>query len=204
MRSRRDQLQAYQFVRGRMVSALLLADPNTTDAPLRRISRTTFSGVMVGALAMAGFGVYGLINPGGANRWRSADRVVIESGTGARYVWHGGQLHPMLNFRLGQALPRGRPGGDDDAVARLAAWRRPRRPPRHRRRSGHAAVVGRPAARDVDRMRRADGPHLRDREPAGGPAAGHRRPRPGRGACRRSQAGRDLPGVAWRAAAGPQ
>jgi len=98
MRSRRDQLQAYQFLRHRIVSALLSGEPESVESPMRRIVRTSFAGLMVAVIALAVFGIIGLIKQGGANSWRAQDTIVEEKGSAALYVWHKGKLYPMLNY----------------------------------------------------------------------------------------------------------
>ncbi len=104
MRSRRDQLQAYQFLRRRIVAALLSGEPESPEAPMRRIVRTAFAGTMIAALIAAGFGVFGVIKKGGATSWQRADTIVREKEGSALYVWvapnEGAprRLHPMVNF----------------------------------------------------------------------------------------------------------
>ncbi|BCJ27628.1 type VII secretion protein EccB [Actinocatenispora sera] len=98
MRSRREQIRAYRFVTRRIVSALLGGDPETADPPLRRVGLTTFASVMVGALVLAGFGVYGLVRPGGNTSWRNGDVLIVEKETGTRFVYRSRRLHPVLNY----------------------------------------------------------------------------------------------------------
>jgi len=103
MRSRRDQLQAYQFLRRRIVAALLSGEPDSPEAPMRRIVRTAFAGAMIAVLVAAGFAVFGVIRKGGATTWQKTDTIVIEKETGGIYVWTapspgaGRRLHPMVN-----------------------------------------------------------------------------------------------------------
>ena len=104
MRSRRDQLQAYQFLRRRIVAALLSGEPDSPEAPMRRIVRTAFAGTMIAVLVAAGFGVFGVIRKGGATAWKKTDTIVIEKETAALYVWVAPrpgaprELHPMINY----------------------------------------------------------------------------------------------------------
>jgi len=63
MRSRRDQVQAHAYVVGRLTSALVHAEPDAPESPLRRTGLGSFGGLLVGALAVAGFMVWGLISP---------------------------------------------------------------------------------------------------------------------------------------------
>ncbi|MGA8115910.1 MAG: type VII secretion protein EccB [Actinocatenispora sp.] len=146
MRSRREQIRAYRFVTRRIVSALLGNEPDGVDVPLRRAGLTTFASVMVGAVALAGFGVYGLVRPGGDTSWRQAGALIVEKDTGTRFVYRAGRLHPVLNYASARlvlgapqvtvvtvaaaslaGVPRGRPVGIPDApdalptVDRLAA-----------------------------------------------------------------------------------
>ena len=98
MRSRRDQLQAYQFLARRTTDALVAGSADAVGPHMARLTRTSLSGIMVGVLVMAGFGVVGLIHPGSAKGWKRNDTVVIEKDTGARYAWYSGALHPALNY----------------------------------------------------------------------------------------------------------
>ncbi len=112
MRSRKEQLQAYQFLRRRIGSALMSGEPDTSDPPMQRVGRTSFAGIMVGVLIAAGFGVYGLLRPGGATGWqKNPPSLVIVDESGAQYVYNKGRLYPMLNYAsarlyLGKAEPK--------------------------------------------------------------------------------------------------
>lgn len=100
MLNRRDQVQAYRFVQARLNAALLYGDPDRPDSPMTRLTIAMLSGVMVAVLLIAGFGVYGLVRPGGKDSWRTTGVLVIEKETGARFVYDGNDqaLHPVLNY----------------------------------------------------------------------------------------------------------
>ncbi|AUS81320.1 type VII secretion protein EccB [Actinoalloteichus sp. AHMU CJ021] len=98
MQSRRDQVQAYFFVVGRLVSALMRARTDEPAPPHRRFGTGFFGGVLLAALISAGFGVYGLIVPSGNDSWRAAGTIIVEEETGARYLYLDGLLHPVLNY----------------------------------------------------------------------------------------------------------
>lgn len=98
MQSRRDQVQAQSYVLGRLTSALVMGEPEALDNPHRRIVIGTLIGVLIAALAVAGFAVFGFIKPGGADDWRNPGRLVLEKDIGARYVYVDGQLRPVLNY----------------------------------------------------------------------------------------------------------
>jgi type VII secretion protein EccB len=132
MRTRREQVQAYRFLTRRIVSALLSGEPETTERPMRRLGLAVFSSTMVAAIVLAGIGVYGFIRPSGGRP--DDNSIVIERETGARYVFLGGRLYPVLNYasarlvvagpdpvtktfsrRSLRDLPRGEPVGIADA-----------------------------------------------------------------------------------------
>ncbi|WP_239377497.1 type VII secretion protein EccB [Frankia sp. Cj5] len=98
MQTKRDQLQAYQFVVGRVVSALVRAEPDAPTTPTRRFSIGMVSGVMIAVLAVAGALIWGLVAPGGAKGWRAPGSLVVERETGNRYMFVEGVLHPVMNY----------------------------------------------------------------------------------------------------------
>jgi ESX secretion system ATPase EccB len=113
----RDQLQAYQFLRRRLVSALQTGDANHPVSPSRRLVVGYVVGVVCALLAVAGFGIYGVLRPGASQKWRATGQVVIEKESGARYVMMAdGLLHPVLNYASARLLA----GGDGRATATVS------------------------------------------------------------------------------------
>jgi type VII secretion protein EccB len=98
MQSRRDQVQAYFYVVGRLVSAVVHGKPDSLQQPNKRLNTGTFLGVIVGAVLMGIFGIYGLFVPGGDVSWRQAGAIMMNKDTGARYVYLENQLRPVLNY----------------------------------------------------------------------------------------------------------
>jgi type VII secretion protein EccB len=96
--TRRDQLQSYQFLVQRVVSALVIRDTDPPQSPFRRLASGVFASIMVAILALAAVGVYGVIRPGGNKSWKNSSTVVLEKETGTRYVYFDGKLHPVANF----------------------------------------------------------------------------------------------------------
>jgi len=96
MQTRREQVRAYRFVTRRLVSALLIGEPETTDLPMRRLGQAIIGSVLVGAIVLAGVGVYGLLNPGGGKPGDNS--LIIERETGARYVYINSTLYPVFNY----------------------------------------------------------------------------------------------------------
>ncbi|UOX90918.1 type VII secretion protein EccB [Amycolatopsis sp. FBCC-B4732] len=98
MASKRDQLQAYQFLVQRATSALVTRETDPEQPPFRRTGSATFAGVALGIVSLAGAGVYGLVVPGGNTSWRQDSAVIVEKETGTRYVYLDGRLHPVANY----------------------------------------------------------------------------------------------------------
>ncbi|MFD8750126.1 type VII secretion protein EccB [Kitasatospora sp. NPDC059577] len=97
MQSRRDQVQAHLFVMSRVSSGMLRAEPDAPDTPVARTTRGAMVGLAIGLLIGVGAGVYGLIEPGGATGWKKPGTLVVVEESGARYLYAGGQLRPVLN-----------------------------------------------------------------------------------------------------------
>lgn len=106
MQTRRDQLQAYRFVTRRVMAALLHGEPDTPESPMRKLAVATFSGVMVAVLAVAAFGVWGLLRPGGAQSLEDPGTLIIEKETGTRYVFDtkSQRLDTVLNYASARLL----------------------------------------------------------------------------------------------------
>ena len=98
MQTRRDQLHAYRFLTKRALAALVTGEPNAVEPPMRRLTLTTVSGVMIAILVAIGFAVFGLIKPSAGDSWKDSSAVIIERETGAHYVYRDGELDPVLNY----------------------------------------------------------------------------------------------------------
>ena len=112
MASRRDLYQGYQFLVQRVVSGLVLRESDPAQSPLRRMGSTVFAGVMVAVLSLAVAGVIGVLSPGGNTTWQESGAVIVEEGTGARFVWLADEagvfhLHPVANFASAALLTGG-------------------------------------------------------------------------------------------------
>lgn len=133
MQTQRDHVHAYQFLMGRMSSALVLGDAASAEVPARRAAVGVHLGIVLAVLITIGFGIYGLLVPGGNTSWQAKGAIVVEKETGTRYVNLGGVLHPTLNYASAKLLqgpgakvtlmsreslvdaPRGEPVGLPDA-----------------------------------------------------------------------------------------
>ncbi|MEV0823096.1 type VII secretion protein EccB [Nonomuraea rubra] len=100
MHSQRDLYQAYRLTLQRIGLALLRAQPNQPEWPLRRQNVGFLAGIMVAVLLCVGFAVYGLLRPGGTRSLESPGTLIIERETGARFVYSQEQrrLIPVTNY----------------------------------------------------------------------------------------------------------
>ncbi len=95
MHSRRDQLEAHTFVKGR----------DAARPPLRRTPIALMLGAVVGAFALAGVAVFALIKPApSASAWQHPGALIVEKETGNRYVLSQGRLRPVLNYASARLL----------------------------------------------------------------------------------------------------
>ncbi|MEU7178087.1 MULTISPECIES: type VII secretion protein EccB [Streptomyces] len=107
MQSRRDQVQAYTFVVGRLTTGMLAADPDALDPPMSRTRRGATTGLIIGVLLCVGFLIFGMISPGESTAWRKPGTLIMEKETGARYVFGGGVLRPVVNYASGKLVTGG-------------------------------------------------------------------------------------------------
>ncbi|HEX6682467.1 MAG TPA: type VII secretion protein EccB, partial [Candidatus Limnocylindrales bacterium] len=98
MPSRGEQLQSYQFMVQRVVSALVLRETDPPQSPFRRAASAAFASVLVTVVIAAGFGVYSIFTGGGNKKWQAEGTVVVEKGSAAVFLVHKGKLHPALNL----------------------------------------------------------------------------------------------------------
>jgi type VII secretion protein EccB len=115
--SRQDQLHSYQYSLQRVVAALVTHDPDPSRSPLRRAGTTALVSLLIAAIAVGAAGLYGIFT--GQNSVDPTDPNVVfeEKGTGARFVFLDGKLHPVLNYSSGLLLS----GGDSPDLESVAA-----------------------------------------------------------------------------------
>ncbi|GIJ66467.1 type VII secretion protein EccB [Virgisporangium ochraceum] len=73
-------------------------ESNPSRPPGRRAGLALLAGVLAAALGLAGFAVWGLLQPGGSTKWRSGSAVIVEKESGAKFVYLDGVLHPVANY----------------------------------------------------------------------------------------------------------
>ncbi|MBK1784008.1 type VII secretion protein EccB [Prauserella cavernicola] len=119
----KSQVQAYQFVLRRMQSALVRKDAVMLHDPMRTHSRATIVGVVLSAIAMLGFVIFGIFKPAA----KAPDSgIVIGEQSGSIYVVAGSpkKLIPTFNMAsarlilMGQQQSgEGEQGGNQQAAA---------------------------------------------------------------------------------------
>jgi type VII secretion protein EccB len=88
MQTRRDQLQAYRYLLRRVLAAMLGSEPEAIEQPMRRVTTSTFAGIMVGVLACAGVALYGWIADTSASKWKSEpNALIVDKSTNAAYLY---------------------------------------------------------------------------------------------------------------------
>ncbi|GAA4922363.1 type VII secretion protein EccB [Stackebrandtia albiflava] len=109
MATRRDQLQSYQFLLQRVVSALVYRRTDPAESPFRRAGGAVFAGIMISILALAVTALIGLFASFGKDEtWWKGNFIVLEEETGTKYVVFPSEeqatdqfpqkLYPVTNF----------------------------------------------------------------------------------------------------------
>jgi ESX secretion system ATPase EccB len=97
--TRKDLLQAHRLMTRRAALALLQAEPDPPDQPLRRLNIGVFSSVLVAGIVAAIFGIWGLIAPGQSGGLTAPDSLLIDQATGTPFVpCQHGKLCPVVNY----------------------------------------------------------------------------------------------------------
>ncbi|AUY51727.1 type VII secretion protein EccB [Streptomyces sp. CB01881] len=104
MASRRDELNAYTFARKRTVGAFLLPSGGGSDEDAPRPVKAILPSVVVGALVVGGFGVWGVFKPSAPVGWDDGKNIIQGKQSTTRYVVlpdpdnKTKRLHQVLNM----------------------------------------------------------------------------------------------------------
>lgn len=112
VQNRRDQVLAYRFLLRRRHAALLAGDPDSSEAPLRKLGTATFASIMAATLIAAGAGVMGVLSPGHDSSWKTSNTIIVEKETGSRFIYDANPapegsppaLHHVLNYASARLL----------------------------------------------------------------------------------------------------
>ncbi|WP_055589716.1 type VII secretion protein EccB [Streptacidiphilus griseoplanus] len=86
MASRRDELNAYTFARRRMVGAFLQPAGGGNDEDAPRPVRAVVPSLVMAAVVVAGFGMWGMIKPAAPQGWDDGKSIVVGKESTTRYV----------------------------------------------------------------------------------------------------------------------
>ncbi|MBV6702895.1 type VII secretion protein EccB [Kitasatospora aureofaciens] len=104
MASRRDELNAYTFARRRTVGAFLMPGGGGSDEDAPRPVKAVLPSLVVGAVIVGGFGVWGVFRPSAPLNWDDGRNVIQGKTSTTRYVvltdpdGHTKRLHQVLNM----------------------------------------------------------------------------------------------------------
>jgi type VII secretion protein EccB len=112
MATTREQAEAYSYANRRMSTSLMRGADEARLDPRRRLNRALGSGVAIGVLIMAGFGIAGWLGGGSGPDLPTTGAVVV-GGSGDRYLVEDGVVHPALNLASAMLV-----GGDEPTEVR--------------------------------------------------------------------------------------
>ncbi|MGW7417644.1 type VII secretion protein EccB [Streptomyces sp. NPDC054863] len=109
MTSRRDELNAYDYAKRRLVAQFLRPTPTGSEEHAPRPLRAVLPGVLVGAVGLAAFGAWGLFKPVAPREWAAPyAHIIVASSSTSRYVVlttdGTPKLHPVLNMTSARLL----------------------------------------------------------------------------------------------------
>jgi len=104
VQTQKDHVHAYQFLMQRMTTALTVGDPSMMEPPTRRGRAGLITGAFLALLIVIGFGVYGLIVPGGSTAWKKKGAILVEKESGTRYVYLDNRLVSTPNLASAMLL----------------------------------------------------------------------------------------------------
>lgn len=126
MQTQKDHVHAYKFLIERMTTALTVGDPSNMEPPTRRGRSGLLTGALLALLIVIGFGVYGLIVPGGNTVWKQKGAILVEKESGTRYVLVDNML--MATPNLASAMLIQGSGNHVDVISRKSLEGLPRGP----------------------------------------------------------------------------
>jgi type VII secretion protein EccB len=99
LQTRKDLLQAHRLMTRRAGLALLQAEPDPPDQPLRRLNVAMFASVLIAVAVAAVSGIWGLVSPGHAGGLTAPGSLLIDEATGTPFVpCQHQKLCPVVNY----------------------------------------------------------------------------------------------------------
>ena len=137
MAQRKELLKAHAFTQQRLVAALVDRDPDNPTPPLRRLGLGTFVSILVAAVLVGGFALYGYLAKPGTAAWSQGDKgvVIVDTDSGVVFFTLDGKtIYPATNIASARLIT----GGDTIVKTTTAALASAPRGPRY-------GIVGAPS-----------------------------------------------------------
>lgn len=96
MATRKDQLDAFNFARRRLVANLVVPTATGSDEGAPRPVKTFASSIILSALAVVAVMVLGVFKPSAPSGWENG--LAVDSSTGATYITQNNELHAVNNI----------------------------------------------------------------------------------------------------------
>jgi type VII secretion protein EccB len=100
--TRKDQLDAFNFARRRMVANLVAPTATGSDEGAPRPVKTFATSIVLSAIAVAAVAVLGVFKPAAPSGWQNG--LAVDSNSGATYVDQQNQLHAIYNITSARLL----------------------------------------------------------------------------------------------------
>ncbi|WP_261575954.1 type VII secretion protein EccB [Frankia gtarii] len=104
MPSRRDQVNAHNYMVFRLTGALVRAEPDILESPTRRDLRGLVTGGVAAILLLAVVAVWALISARGSTAWRKPGALIVDKSSGSRFLLVDGALRPVRNIASARLL----------------------------------------------------------------------------------------------------
>lgn len=102
MATRKDQLDAFNFARRRLVANLVVPTATGSDEGAPRPVRTFATSIILSAIAVAAVAVLGVFKPSAPSGWQAG--LAVDSSSGAAYIDQNNQLHAIYNITSARLL----------------------------------------------------------------------------------------------------
>lgn len=109
MAQRKELLKAHAFTQQRLVAALVDRDPDNPTPPLRRLGLATFVSILIAAVILGIFALYGLLKNPATPDWAEANTIVIDTDSGVVFVTNpdGKTISPVTNITSARLITQG-------------------------------------------------------------------------------------------------
>jgi type VII secretion protein EccB len=94
--TRKDQLDAFNFARRRMVANIVVPTATGSDEGAPRPVKTFATSIILSAIAVAAVAVLGVFKPSAPSGWQAG--LAVDSNTGAAYITQNNELHAVYNI----------------------------------------------------------------------------------------------------------